>query len=154
MVHGRLDSEERRRRFRRFKTGEVQLLIGTTVIEVGVDVPQATVMVIEDADRLGLAQLHQLRGRVGRGSAPRSWCLLVGPKSAEERFQLLESTRDGFEIAEADYQWRGMGDLAGARQSWPNLEGLEDFDARLFDQVRRLLEQDDALLEAYSPVGS
>lgn len=154
IVHGRLDSDERRRRFRRFKTGEVQLLIGTTVIEVGVDVPEATVMVIEDADRLGLAQLHQLRGRVGRGRAPRSWCLLVGPKSAEERFQLLESTRDGFEIAEADFQWRGMGDLAGARQSGQNLEGLEDFDARLFDQVRRLLEQDEALLEAYSPVGS
>lgn len=154
VVHGRLAPDERRRRFRRFKEGAAQLLIGTTVIEVGVDVPAATVIVIEDADRLGLAQLHQLRGRVGRGAAPRSWCLLVGPKSAAERFELLESTRDGFEIAEADYQWRGMGDLAGARQSGENLEGLEDFDARTFDQVRRLLEQDDALLEAYLPVPS
>jgi len=154
VVHGRLTPEERRARFRRFREGDVQLLVGTTVVEVGVDVPEATVMVIEDADRLGLAQLHQLRGRVGRGSAPRSWCLLVGPKGAAERFELLESTRDGFEIAEADYAWRGMGDLAGARQSGENLEGLEEFDVRVFDQARRLLEADDELLRAYLPVPS
>lgn len=149
VVHGRLEAAERRRRFARFKTGEAQVLIGTTVIEVGVDVPEATVIVIEDADRLGLAQLHQLRGRVGRGPTERSWCLLLGPKSAAERFELLESTRDGFEIAEADYVWRGMGDLLGKRQSGLNQEGLEEFDMRLFDAARRLVEHDDALYAAY-----
>jgi ATP-dependent DNA helicase RecG len=149
VVHGRLDAAERRRRFARFKAGEARLLVGTTVIEVGVDVPAATVIVIEDADRLGLAQLHQLRGRVGRGASECSWCFLLGPKSAAERFELLEATHDGFEIAEADAVLRGIGDLMGKRQSGLNQEGLEEFDARLFDAARRLVEQDDALYAAY-----
>jgi len=153
LVHGRLSPDERRAAFARFAAGETKLLVGTTVIEVGVDVPEATVIVIEGAERLGLAQLHQLRGRVGRGrgSGEPSWCLLLGPKTAEERFRLLESTRDGFEIAEADLAWRGMGDLAGRRQSGENDEGLADFDTRLFERALRLCEADDRLLDLYAP---
>lgn len=147
LVHGRLKPDERRRRFQRFKSGESKLLVGTTVIEVGVDVPEATIMVIEDAERLGLAQLHQLRGRIGRGPGGDPWCLLLGPKSGEERFRLLESTQDGFVIAEADLEKRGMGDLAGVRQSGENLEGLAELDTRLFDQATRLVRSDAALLE-------
>jgi ATP-dependent DNA helicase RecG len=147
LVHGRLKSDERRRRFQRFKSGESKLLVGTTVIEVGVDVPEATVMVIEDAERLGLAQLHQLRGRIGRGPGGDPWCLLLGPKSGEERFRLLESTNDGFVIAEADLEKRGMGDLAGVRQSGENLEGLAELDTRMFDQATRLIRSDPTLLE-------
>ena len=147
LVHGRLKPEERRRRFQRFKSGESKLLVGTTVIEVGVDVPEATIMAIEDAERLGLAQLHQLRGRIGRGPGGDPWCLLLGPKSGEERFRLLESTDDGFVIAEADLEKRGMGDLAGVRQSGENLEGLAELDTRLFDLATRLVRKDAALLD-------
>ena len=125
LVHGKLGSLERAERLDRFRAGESRLCVGTTVIEVGVDVPEATVMVIEGAERFGLAQLHQLRGRVGRGAGD-SWCLLVGERSAKERFELLEKTRDGFEIAEADLRARGMGDLQGVRQTGENQEGLID----------------------------
>jgi ATP-dependent DNA helicase RecG len=125
LVHGRLPAEERSWRLERFRRGDIGLLVATTVIEVGVDVADATVIVIEGAERLGLAQLHQLRGRVGRG--PRdSWCLLTGAAVAAERFELLERTRDGFEIAEEDLRRRGMGDLAGLRQAGANQEGLAD----------------------------
>ncbi|MEM7515813.1 MAG: ATP-dependent DNA helicase RecG [Planctomycetota bacterium] len=123
LVHGRLPSEERAARLDAFRRGEIRVLVATTVIEVGVDVPEATVMVIESAERLGLAQLHQLRGRVGRGAGD-SWCLLRGKKSAEERFRALERTNDGFELAEEDLKRRGMGDLAGLRQAGENTEGL------------------------------
>jgi ATP-dependent DNA helicase RecG len=99
-----------------FRRGEVKMLVATTVIEVGLDVSAATVMVIEEAERLGLAQLHQLRGRVGRGTRP-SWCLLYGKPAAAERFETLERCADGFEIAEEDLRQRGMGELAGLRQS-------------------------------------
>ncbi|TDJ72774.1 MAG: ATP-dependent DNA helicase RecG [Planctomycetota bacterium] len=125
LVHGRLPAEERARRLDRFRRGEAKLLVATTVIEVGVDVPAATVMVIENAERLGLAQLHQLRGRIGRGPAP-SQCLILGDAVAEHRFRLLEECRDGFLLAEEDLRQRGMGDLAGVRQSGDNLEGLDD----------------------------
>ena len=147
LVHGRLKPDERRKRFARFKAGESQLLVGTTVIEVGVDVPEATIIVIEDAERLGLAQLHQLRGRVGRGLSGDAWCLLLGPKSGEERFRLLEATNDGFVVAEADLKKRGMGDLAGVRQSGENLEGLHELDTRLLDQATRLVQSDPELCE-------
>ncbi len=147
LVHGRLQPEERRARFARFTAGESQLLIGTTVIEVGVDVPEATIIVIEDAERFGLAQLHQLRGRIGRGQGGDPWCLLLGQKSGEERFRLLESTQDGFVIAEADLEKRGMGDLAGVRQSGENLEGLHQLDMRLFDQATRLVQSDAQLCQ-------
>ena len=101
-----------------FKRRELDLLVATTVIEVGVDVPDATVMVIEDAHRFGIAQLHQLRGRVGRGSS-RSWCYLLGGGSgpdSEERLGALERTTDGFELAEVDLELRGEGTILGARQ--------------------------------------
>jgi ATP-dependent DNA helicase RecG len=127
LVHGRVPAEERAHRLDRFRRSEIGLLVATTVVEVGVDVANATVMVIENAERLGLAQLHQLRGRVGRGPKD-SWCLLLGSRKASERFRLLERTRDGFEIAEADLAQRGMGDLAGVRQAGVNLEGLADPD--------------------------
>jgi len=125
LVHGRIASEERRNVLDRFRRAEVGLLVATTVIEVGVDVPNATVMVIEDAHRLGLAQLHQLRGRVGRG-AQEAFCLLLGDKKAERRLRLLERSRDGFLLAEEDLRQRGMGDLFGVRQAGENFEGLED----------------------------
>ncbi len=130
LVHGRVPAEERAFRLDRFRRGEVGMLVATTVIEVGVDVASATAMVIENAERLGLAQLHQLRGRVGRGPLL-SWCLIDGKKTASERFELLERSRDGFELAEEDLRQRGMGDLAGVRQSGVNGEGLEDFDGDL-----------------------
>jgi ATP-dependent DNA helicase RecG len=120
LVHGRLDSATRDQVMRRFKAREVDVLVATTVIEVGVDVPAATVMVIHDAERFGLAQLHQLRGRVGRGKAA-AHCLLVthGTISEEgrQRLDAMASTTDGFVIAEADLALRGEGELLGPRQA-------------------------------------
>lgn len=125
LVHGRLPSVERNSRLDRFRRGDIATIVATTVVEVGVDVPNATVMVIEDAHRLGLAQLHQLRGRIGRGKKD-SYCFLLGDKKAEERFRLMERSRDGFLLAEEDLRQRGMGDLLGLRQSGENQEGLVD----------------------------
>jgi ATP-dependent DNA helicase RecG len=119
-LHGRMPPEERSRVLADFSAGRVGILVATTVVEVGVDVPQATFMVVENAEVFGLAQLHQLRGRVGRSSLP-SWCaLIVGEKAGEEarsRLSILESTSDGFLIAEKDLESRGPGDLLGSRQS-------------------------------------
>lgn len=150
LVHGRLASEERARRLERFRRGESRVLVATTVIEVGVDVPAATVLVVQDAERLGLAQLHQLRGRVGRGAAE-SYCLLHGKPTARERFELLESTSDGFEIAEADLRQRGMGELTGTRQAG-ELGGLLselEGDLDLLAAARELLAARPDLAEAY-----
>jgi len=120
VVHGRMAASERDQAMEAFRAGTVQLLIATTVIEVGVDVPEASVMVIEDADRFGLSQLHQLRGRVGRGGG-RARCLLIarGGPTAEglERLQVMGESSDGFEIAEADLRIRGPGEILGARQA-------------------------------------
>ena len=119
LLHGRLHSTEKEAVMSAFRSGEVQVLLSTSVIEVGVDVPNATVMLIENADQFGLAQLHQLRGRIGRG-AEESWCILVAePKTPEarERLEVLASTTDGFAIAEADLRLRGPGDLLGQQQS-------------------------------------
>lgn len=117
LLHGRCAPEEKTRTMRRFADGSIQVLVSTTVIEVGVDVPNATVMVILDADRFGLAQLHQLRGRVGRGNAGQSYCFLsTADRDAIERIRILCSTNDGFKIAEEDLKERGAGDFLGERQ--------------------------------------
>jgi ATP-dependent DNA helicase RecG len=122
LLHGQLPSSEKEAVMAEFRAGRVQVLVATTVIEVGVDVPNATVMVIEDADRFGIAQLHQLRGRVGRGAA-RSWCYLLSeaptPDGAE-RLAALERTNDGFELAEVDLDLRGEGTILGTRQKGVN----------------------------------
>ncbi|HEV2490042.1 MAG TPA: ATP-dependent DNA helicase RecG [Candidatus Acidoferrales bacterium] len=119
LLHGRMRSEEKDVIMESFRSGALQILVATTVIEVGVDVANATVMVIEHADRFGLAQLHQLRGRIGRGSA-KSHCILVAPKNvtgeARERLEILVSTSDGFQIAEQDLKLRGPGEFFGTKQ--------------------------------------
>ncbi len=140
-LHGRYPPDRRRRAMDAFSRGDANVLVATTVIEVGIDVPEATVMVVENADRFGLSQLHQLRGRIGRGERP-SWCVLLvsddAAEEARERLAILEKTADGFAIAEKDLALRGPGDLLGARQS-----GLPPFrvadparDAPLFPEVR------------------
>ena len=119
VVHGRLEAAERSRVMDRFGRGQIQILVSTTVIEVGVDVPNATLMVVEHAERFGLAQLHQLRGRVGRGERP-GHCVLVArgsSEASEARLQAMLETTDGFKIADADLQIRGPGDFLGTRQS-------------------------------------
>jgi ATP-dependent DNA helicase RecG len=120
LLHGRLSSEEKEEVMQRFRKNEVQILVATTVVEVGVDVPNATVMVIEHAERFGLAQLHQLRGRIGRG-AKKSHCILVAPMrmtdEARARLETMVRTSNGFEIAETDLQLRGPGEFFGTRQS-------------------------------------
>src|SRR6202007_2234070 len=121
-LHGRLKAAERRDLMARFKACELDVLVATTVIEVGVDVENATVMIVQEADRFGLAQLHQLRGRVGRG-AEQSFCLLVSrakdelTENARERLDALVRTNDGFALAEVDLELRRHGELLGVRQS-------------------------------------
>ncbi len=120
IVHGKMKSEDKDYEMQRFKKGETKIMVATTVIEVGVDVPNASVMVIENAERFGLAQLHQLRGRVGRG-AEQSYCLLISSfklsAEAKTRIETMVRTNNGFEIADVDLQLRGPGDLAGTQQS-------------------------------------
>ena len=120
LVHGRMKKEEIRHEMERFGSGETRVLVATTVIEVGVDVPEATIMVVESADQFGLSQLHQLRGRVGRGDKA-SYCFLVAGEdvagSAVQRMRLLERSQDGFELSEFDLKQRGSGDLLGKKQS-------------------------------------
>ena len=118
LLHGRMNAREKDAVMARFAVGELDVLVSTTVIEVGVDVPRANLMIVEDADRFGLSQLHQLRGRVGRGSLE-SWCILVSGsegETARERLSLLCRTDDGFRVAEADLKLRGPGDFFGKRQ--------------------------------------
>lgn len=146
LVHGRMKASDKQATMRAFKQGEIDLLVATTVIEVGVDVPNASLMIIENAERLGLAQLHQLRGRVGRGSAASSCVLLYqAPLSqmARQRLETMRETNDGFVIAEKDLELRGPGELLGTRQT-----GLAQFrvadlgrDADLLPQVQALGEQ-------------
>ena len=116
LVHGRLKAEERDAVMRRFRGGELQVLVATTVIEVGIDVPNATIMLVEHPERFGLAQLHQLRGRIGRG-AEESYCILMADGETPDRLHAFAATSDGFRIAELDLEERGMGDLIGAKQS-------------------------------------
>ncbi len=138
LLHGRLDADEKEIIMRRFQRGEIDVLVSTTVIEVGVDVPNATVMVIEHAERFGLAQLHQLRGRVGRGAA-KSYCILItGARVsdlAEERLNAMVRTQDGFELAELDLSMRGPGEFFGTRQA-----GLPDFRVANLLRDRKILE--------------
>jgi ATP-dependent DNA helicase RecG len=168
LLHGQLKASEKEGVMAAFRCGEIQVLVATTVVEVGLDVPEATVMVIEDAQRFGIAQLHQLRGRVGRSSL-RSWCYLLGGKApsprrrvgellgnamlggdgstgAQARLEALERTTDGFELAEVDLELRGEGTILGARQKGRNDLKLASLrrDRPLIEEARRVAE---ALLE-------
>jgi ATP-dependent DNA helicase RecG len=148
-LHGRLRPAERRDVMAEFKAGEIDVLVATTVIEVGVDVPNATIMIVQEADRFGLAQLHQLRGRVGRG-AEQSYCLLVSrakeelTDTARERLEAMVETTDGFELAERDLEIRGEGQLLGARQS-----GLSDLRFTKLRQDQDLLQRARAVAGAH-----
>ncbi|OGP76398.1 MAG: ATP-dependent DNA helicase RecG [Deltaproteobacteria bacterium RBG_19FT_COMBO_60_16] len=143
LLHGRMKAEEKDAEMRRFQEGEIRILVSTTVVEVGIDVPEATVMMIEHAERFGLSQLHQLRGRVGRGTRPSVCFLFVeGPQGedAVARLSVMEKTTDGFKIAEEDLKIRGPGDFAGVRQS-----GIPDLvfsdivrDARMLSRSREI----------------
>ena len=138
LLHGRLDAEEKEHVMREFQRGKIEILVATTVIEVGVDVPNATVMVIEHADRFGLAQLHQLRGRIGRGAA-KSYCVLMrGSKVSEEgerRLDAMVRSNDGFQIAELDLELRGPGEFFGTKQA-----GIPSFRVANIIRDRQLLE--------------
>ena len=156
LLHGRLRPAERRELMARFKARDLDVLVATTVIEVGVDVPNATIMIVQEADRFGLAQLHQLRGRVGRG-AEQSYCLLISraredlTEPAVERLEALVRTNDGFELAEVDLDIRGSGQLLGTRQS-----GLTDLHFAHLRKDRPLLERAraiaDDLVDAEGPL--
>jgi ATP-dependent DNA helicase RecG len=140
LLHGKLKNDEKDEVMKKFKNGEYDILVSTTVVEVGVDVPNATVMVIENAERFGLSQLHQLRGRVGRNSM-QSYCVLITSSHSpetRERLDIMTQTNDGFVIAEKDLQLRGPGEFLGTRQS-----GLPDLiisdivrDAKILEMAR------------------
>ncbi|MFK7801062.1 MAG: ATP-dependent DNA helicase RecG [Anaerolineae bacterium] len=144
LVHGKMKSAEKEAVMRAFYAGEIDILVSTTVIEVGVDVPNSTVMMIENANRFGLAQLHQLRGRVGRGEH-KSYCLLISGDATgdtEERLKALEQTNDGFELAEKDLELRGPGEFFGRRQSGlPEMQLASFTDKGMFDAARQEAEK-------------
>jgi ATP-dependent DNA helicase RecG len=140
LLYGRIPAPEKQEIMERFRRGETSVLISTTVIEVGVDVPNATVMLVENAERFGLAQLHQLRGRIGRGEH-KSYCILLSSERSPEteaKLAVLEKTTNGFEVAEADWDLRGPGDLLGTAQSGlPALKiGNLKRDAQLMREAR------------------
>jgi ATP-dependent DNA helicase RecG len=144
LLHGRLSGDEKEDTMRRFRDGEVDVLISTSVVEVGVDVPNATVMVVEGANRFGLAQLHQFRGRIGRG-AEKSYCLLIPDEDdalENERLQAMVETDDGFVLAERDLEQRGPGDFLGVRQSgYSGLKLASITDVRLVEKARRFAQE-------------
>jgi ATP-dependent DNA helicase RecG len=152
LAHGRQDAAERAAAIADFAAGRTKILVATTVIEVGVDVREATVMVIEHAERFGLAQLHQLRGRVGRGAA-QSFCLLLHADrlgaAARARLALLRDTEDGFRIADEDYRLRRGGDVLGRRQS--GLPGYRLADPDVHDELLPMARQDAELLLSRDP---
>ena len=152
-LHGKMKGKEKNQIMERFAAGEIKVLVSTTVIEVGVNVPNATVMMIENAERFGLAQLHQLRGRVGRGS-DQSYCIMVNCSDEEgtsERLDILNRSDDGFYIASEDLKLRGPGDIFGMRQSGDMEFKLADIftDANILksvsEEVNRLLDADPEL---------
>ena len=152
LLHGRMAARKKEEVMRRFRDGDADILVSTAVIEVGIDVPNATVMMIEGADRFGLAQLHQFRGRVGRG-ADQSYCLLLSDEPSEiarKRLELMEETDDGFRLAEADMQMRGPGQFFGTKQSGlPGLKVAKLTDVKLIELTRteaaRMLDEDSGL---------
>jgi len=156
VLHGRMTSADKEISMKLFREGKAHIMVATTVIEVGVDIPNATVMVIESAERFGLSQLHQLRGRVGRG-AEQSYCILMSAdklsKEASTRLEIMVKTNDGFEIAEADLRLRGPGDIEGTQQSGVPFDlKISDLakDGQLIEYVRRIAEsilEEDPLLE-------
>ncbi len=146
LIHGRMKSAEKELVMRAFKAAELDLLVATTVIEVGVDVPNATLMVVENAERMGLAQLHQLRGRVGRGSQASTCVLLYRPPLSElarERLAVLRATNDGFAVAQKDLELRGPGEVLGTRQTGIMQLRVADLlrDADLLPAVIEISEQ-------------
>ena len=158
LLHGRMKTEEKDEVMRRFISHDIDILVSTTVIEVGVDVPNATVMVVENAERFGLSQLHQLRGRIGRGEHESICVLISGSKrteDAEKRLSIMQKTSDGFRIAEADLMIRGPGDFLGTKQS-----GLPEFrfanlirDARILAEAREeafRIVKDNPILTGYA----
>jgi len=155
LLHGQMPSAEKQQVMDEFRKGKIDVLVSTVVIEVGVDVPNATIMVIEGADRFGLAQLHQLRGRIGRGHK-QSYCFLLSDKNlskeTEKRITILCSTNDGFKIAEADMQTRGPGEIMGTRQhGLPELRVASLFDTEMLLLARKsafeLLSDDEMLMK-------
>jgi ATP-dependent DNA helicase RecG len=140
LLHGRLKPDEKEQTMDHFRTGEVDVLVSTSVVEVGVDIPNASVMLIEGANHFGLAQLHQFRGRVGRGDA-QSYCLLIPDQDADsdnQRLAAMQSTTDGFELAEMDLDQRGPGDFLGTRQSgFAELKTAQITDIKLIEKARR-----------------
>ena len=152
LIHGRMSADEKKAAMDHFKDGDAQILVATTVIEVGVDVPEATIMVIEHAERFGLAQLHQLRGRVGRGDKASSCILLFqGPLGniAKERLSMMRDTEDGFRIAEADLRLRGEGDVLGTKQS--GMPGFRVTDAEAHQDLMEMARKEARLIIEMDP---
>jgi ATP-dependent DNA helicase RecG len=144
LIHGKLKPSEKDATMDAFRDHAIDILVATSVVEVGIDVPNATVMLIEGADRFGLAQLHQFRGRVGRGEH-QSYCLLLADKSgatSDERLRVIESTQDGFRLAEEDLKLRGPGEFFGTRQSGlPDLKVARLSDVQILEEARQIAQE-------------